>query len=81
MFDGGLDTAEVAARFAGHVAELAGAGARVAVERVNVECHRALAARGLRLSDAEPLVEVARSIKSPGELECVLEHVGLTAVR
>ncbi len=77
VFDGGMDTATVAAGFAADVTGAVAAGARVAVERVAADCWRALAESGLTVVDAEPLVERARSIKSADELVCVRHSIAV----
>lgn len=68
VFDAGLDLAAAASGFAAAVHRAAGRGARVAVERVSPSATHALVGLGLDVIDAEPLMERARSIKSPEEL-------------
>lgn len=60
-----------AAEIAGTIRELCGPDAVVGLERVNAGAALALAAQGLRLVDAQEPVEMARCIKSEGELACM----------
>ncbi len=76
-FDGGLDPARAAARFAADVEAAAGDGARVAVEQVNPSATIALEARGLTVVDAEPLVEQARFVKSADEIACIRHSIAV----
>ncbi len=71
VFDGGPDTLATARGFAADIEAATGSRARVAVERVNPSCAHAMDERGLRVIDAEPLVEHARSVKSSDELVCL----------
>jgi Xaa-Pro dipeptidase len=77
VFDSGLDTLASATGFAGDIAEVAGSGARIGLERVNPSCVNALAARGFDIVDAEPLVERARAIKSHEELTCIRHAIAV----
>jgi Xaa-Pro aminopeptidase len=57
---------------AAFVRSLVGPGrSRVGIERLNAGAALALSAEGLDIVDAQAPVEMARSIKSPGELECI----------
>jgi len=81
-FDAGLDLAGRAAGFAADVvAYLAEvglpAGAVVGVERTVPSGHRALADAGLRIVDAEPTVELARSRKSAREMVALRHAVAV----
>lgn len=77
VFDSGPDTLAVAAGFAGDIVRAVGAGARVAVERVNPSFTHALAETGVAVIDAEPLVEWARSVKSADELVCIRHAIAV----
>jgi len=72
-FDGGLDIETHARRFAADVAALTTAGARVAIEQAHPCAAHALRDLGLRVIDAEPLMAVARCVKSAEEIRC-LQH-------
>jgi Xaa-Pro dipeptidase len=67
-----------AAQVAALVREYCGAGAAVGVERVNAGAVLALRDRGLRLFDAQSVVERARSVKSDEELKCVRASIRAT---
>jgi Xaa-Pro aminopeptidase len=60
-----------AAEMAATLRELCGPDAVVGLERVNAGAALALAAEGLRLVDAQEPVEMARCIKSEGEIACM----------
>ncbi|NND76409.1 MAG: aminopeptidase P family protein [Ilumatobacter sp.] len=77
VFDGGLDTEATAAGFADDIAGVVGTGARLAVERVNPTCVDALRCHGFDVVDAEPLVEIARSIKSTDEIICIRHAIAV----
>ena len=77
VFDGGLDTAATSAGFADDIRALLGGSARIAVERVNPTAVTALRERGFAVIDAEPLVELARSLKSPEELDCMRHAIAV----
>ena len=74
-FDGGLDIAQNSQRFSTHVIDflrqndLYGATARVALERISPIVLEAVSTTGLQIVDAESLVEHARAIKSPVEIQ------------
>ena len=75
-FDAGLDLSAVAAGFAADVvAYLSEVGsppdAVVGLERTSPSGHTALADAGLRVVDADPVLELARSRKSPLELDAL----------
>ena len=75
-FDAGMDLSTVAAGFAADVAAyLSEVGlpptAAVGLERTSPSGHAALADTDLRVVDAEPVVEQARSRKSPLELDAL----------
>jgi Xaa-Pro dipeptidase len=76
----GIASAEAAwaAQVAALVREYCGAGAAVGVERVNAGAALALRDRGLRLFDAQAVVERARSVKSDEELKCVRASIRAT---
>jgi Xaa-Pro aminopeptidase len=76
----GIASAEAAwaAQVAALVGEYCGAGAAVGVERVNAGAALALRDRGLRLFDAQSVVERARSVKSDEELKCVRASIRAT---
>lgn len=73
----GLDTHANAERFAAEVRDVAGSHGRVAVERVAPTAHRALESCSLEVVDAEPVVELARSIKSAEELACMRHSIAV----
>jgi len=50
---------------------LVGPGARVGMERMNAGAALALAAEGFHIADAQQPVELARSIKSSEEVQCI----------
>ncbi len=77
VFDGGLDTAVTAAGFADDIAAVVGRGTRLAVERVNPTCVDALHRLGFDVIDAEPLVEIARSVKSSDEIVCIRHAIAV----
>lgn len=77
VFDGGLDTTATSAGFADDLRELLGDGAQIALERVNPTAVAALHQRGVGVIDAEPLVELARAIKSPDELVCMRHAIAV----
>ncbi|WP_416900019.1 MAG: M24 family metallopeptidase [Minwuia sp.] len=56
---------------AGTLTGLAGAGARVGLERMNAGAAIALAGEGIRVIDAQEPVEMARAIKSDEEVKCI----------
>ena len=79
-FDGGLDRAAIDDRFSrtvrDHLVDCGfDPGSRVAVERLHTSTVSALAGSGVRVVDADPLIERARSIKSPGEIDCMRHSV------
>lgn len=76
-FDGGLDIETHAHCFAADVAGLTSAGARVAVEQVNPCVTHALRDLGLRVVDAEPLMEAARYVKSVEEIQCMQHSIAV----
>ncbi len=77
VFDGGPETATHAPPFAAEVVDVVGCDGKVAVERLNPAAYRALAATGLRVIDAEPLLERARMIKSEEELVCMRHSIAV----
>ncbi len=79
-FDGGLDQRARVARFVDDVAVAAGRGARVALERLNPSAGLALAAAGFDVVDAEPLVEMAKLVKSAEEIACIRHSVAVAEV-
>jgi Xaa-Pro aminopeptidase len=76
----GVEAAE--AGWARHVGDLVrercGGRARIGIERVNARAALALAANGLRLSDAQAPVERARAVKSAEELACIRASIAAT---
>lgn len=76
-FDGGLDLAANARDFAVDVLALTGRGARIAVEQANPSVIGALRDQGLRVIDAEPLMEAARYVKSPEEIKCLRHSISV----
>ncbi|MEO1291869.1 MAG: Xaa-Pro peptidase family protein [Pseudomonadota bacterium] len=63
------------------IAELVGGrGATVGLERLNAGTALALAAQGVRIVDAQELVEMARAIKSAEEMKCVNASLRATEV-
>ncbi len=60
------------------VREHCGEGVRVGIERVNAGAALALAAEGFHLVDAQRPVELARAIKSPEEIVCVVASIRAT---
>lgn len=70
-FDGGLDLAARANAFAADVYDVVGAGGRVAVEHVNPSAVQALEELGLTVIDADPIMEQARMVKSPDEVDAM----------
>ena len=60
------------------VNELAGAGATLGIERMNAGVAIALGEAGLRVVDAQQAVEMARAIKSPEEIKCVVASLRAT---
>ncbi|WP_172292657.1 Xaa-Pro peptidase family protein [Pseudoruegeria sp. HB172150] len=69
-----------AADIADTIAELVGPGATVGVERLNAGTAIALAEQGLCMADAQEPVEMARAIKSPEEMKCVIASLRATEV-
>lgn len=76
-FDGGLDLTGRAEAFAADVLDVVGPGGRVAVEHVNPSATQALEAAGLTVVDADPIMEQARMIKSPDEIEAMRYSVAV----
>lgn len=60
--------------------ELAGKGAMVGLERLNAGTALALRDHGLRITDAQAPVEMARAIKSPEEMKCVIASLRATEI-
>lgn len=69
-----------AAEMADLVRELAGPGATLGLERLNAGTAIALANTGLRIVDAQQPVEMARAIKSPEEMKCVIASLRATEI-
>jgi len=69
-----------AAGMADLVHSLVGHGAILGLERLNAGAALALAARGLRIVDAQEPVEMARAIKSPEEMKCVNASLRATEI-
>ena len=78
----GAEIAERERRWARETAavlrESCGAEATIGVERINAGAATALAAEGFRLIDAQEPVEMARAIKSPGEIACIRQSLAAT---
>ncbi len=71
----GYRTEEIAAKWAGEVADLVrqhgGGNLRLAVDRLDVDTAAALSAEGLELSDGKKVMEHARAIKSRDEIRAL----------
>ena len=67
-----------AAEMAATLTELVGPNPTVGIERMNAGTAVALAARGMRLVDAQEPIEMARAIKSTEELKCVVASLRAT---
>ena len=76
-FDGGLDLEARVGRFAADVQAATDRGARIAVEQVNPCAIGALRDLGLRVIDAEPLIEAARYVKSAEEIQCLRHSIAV----
>lgn len=68
------------------ISELVGRGARVGTERISPGIVNGLQAQGFELTDAQGVVERARAIKTPEELQCIraslaCTEAGVTALR
>ncbi|MEP7045279.1 MAG: aminopeptidase P family N-terminal domain-containing protein, partial [Ilumatobacteraceae bacterium] len=77
VFDSGLDTLASATGFAADIADVIGVGARIGLDRVNPSCVDALGSLGFDVIDVEPLVELARAIKSDEELLCIRHAIAV----
>jgi Xaa-Pro aminopeptidase len=62
------------------VVELCGTGATLGLERLNANVAIALKESGLKIVDAQQPVEMARAIKSPEEVKCVVASLRATEV-
>ena len=62
------------------IASLVGRGTRLGLERLNAGTALALAAQGFEIVDAQEPVEMARAIKSPEEMKCVIASLRATEV-
>nr|WP_244327786.1 Xaa-Pro peptidase family protein [Roseibium sp. RKSG952] len=62
------------------IGELAGTGATVGLERLNAGAAIALKDCGLTIVDAQQPVEMARAIKSPEEMKCVIASLRATEI-
>jgi len=69
-----------AAEMADLIRELAGKDATVGLERLNAGTAIALKETGLKVVDAQQPVEMARAIKSPEEMKCVIASLRATEV-
>lgn len=82
-FDGGFDLTEQGRRLAGEVKDFLrdiGIGdrfPRVAAERLNPSTTQALLQSGLEIGDADGLLERARAVKLPEELDCMRHAVAV----
>jgi Xaa-Pro aminopeptidase len=62
------------------IARLVGSGATVGLERLNANVAIALRDAGCKIVDAQKPVELARAIKSPDEIKCVVSSLRCTEV-
>lgn len=62
------------------IARLVGSGATVGLERLNANVAIALRDAGFNILDAQKPVELARAIKSPDEIKCVVASLRCTEV-
>lgn len=82
-FDGGLDTARNSRRFAANVVDylkenhLHDPAARIALERFSPPVLQAVSRTGLRVTNAESLLEHARAINSPLEIRCMQHAIAV----
>lgn len=82
-FDGGFDLTEQGRGLAGEVKAflreigIGDAFPRVAAERLNPSTTQALLQAGLEVQDAEGLVERARAVKLPEELDCMRHAIAV----
>lgn len=71
----GERTEEFARRWAAEISDVVhtygGGNVRLAVDRLGLPAFRALDTENLQLVDADPAMEIARSIKSPEEIACI----------
>lgn len=67
-----------AAEMANLVRGLVGSGVKLGLERLNAGAAIALASEGFRIVDAQEPVEMARAIKSPEEMKCVIASLRAT---
>ncbi len=82
VFDGGLDLGEQARLFAAAVRvflEETGMAdeRRVAIEMLNPSVTQAVLQAGLEAVDAEPVIERAKSIKCPQEIDCMRHSIAV----
>jgi len=83
VFEGGLDLTDHARLFAkglnAFIDEigLAGENRRVAIEMLNPSVTQAVLPVGLEAVDAEPIIELAKSIKSPEEIACMRHSIAV----
>lgn len=82
FFDSGEHAWTVACSWAAEIAELAKAWAgarrvRLAVDRADLLGARALEREGLELVEGQRIMELARSIKSPEELQCMRRAIAV----
>lgn len=59
---------------------LVGRNARIGLERLNAGAALALAQEGFTLTDAQQPVEMARAIKSPEEMKCIIASLRATEI-
>lgn len=71
---------EWAAGMAATLRELVGENATVGIERLNAGVIVELAARGIKLVDAQESIEMARAIKSTEEIKCVIASLRATEI-
>ncbi len=69
-----------AAEMADLIRSLVGKGATVGLERLNAGAALALAEQGFAIVDAQEPVEMARAIKSPEEMKCVIASLRATEI-
>ena len=67
-----------AAEMADLIVELTGERGTVGLERLNAGAAIGLKEQGMRVVDAQESVEMARAIKSPGEVQCIIASLRAT---
>ncbi|WP_260954326.1 M24 family metallopeptidase [Pseudomonas citri] len=64
----------------GILTELVGANATIGMERMNAGTSIAMASAGVRIVDAQEPIEMARAIKSPEEMKCIVASLRATEI-